>query len=127
MYLLIIHNILRLIIAVYLIIAFQKSYSAWKKQTPINNFKKIGLPLTIFMDTQGLVGLLLLIYPQNDLFKVQHLLFMIVTIIFSHLGYSKSKTESDEPEKFKLMTIYFGFAILSILIGMPWWRPLLRL
>jgi hypothetical protein len=60
---------------------------------------------------------------QNDtmrFFAVEHGFMMIVAWILVHVGRSSIKKASTNAAKHKRMLLYFGLAILLVLIAMPW-------
>ena len=98
--------------------------------------KKSGLFFMIFFDLQLLLGLAL--YFGNSWFTqlkegggaamkntnirfyaVEHALLMIIAWILVHVGVAAIK-KSAESKKHKKMLIFFGLALLLILINTPW-------
>ncbi len=90
----------------------------------------------IFCDIQLLIGLILIFTngwfvkiksgmgelmkdPYNRFFVVEHGMMMIVALILVHIGRSKVKKASPE-SKHKKMLLFFGVAILLIVISIPW-------
>ena len=60
---------------------------------------------------------------QNDatrFFAVEHAFMMIIAWILVHVGRSSVKKAVSADAKHKRMLLYFGLAILLILIAMPW-------
>ena len=53
-------------------------------------------------------------------FTVEHSLMMIIAWVLVHIGRAAVKKASTDELKFKRMLVYFGFAILLILIAIPW-------
>ncbi|MCJ7700127.1 MAG: hypothetical protein MUO62_00965, partial [Anaerolineales bacterium] len=106
--------------------------------------RKIGLAFTSMVDLQLLVGgLLYLVFSEWALkavlnkgmafvmkqgeyrfFSVEHLVYMVLGIVFAHLGSTLPKKVEDSRSKFKRATIWFGLAIILIMAGIPWSRPL---
>ena len=105
--------------------------------------------LSISVDIQFLIGLILYIFLspitkmglQNlgaamrigtaRFFTVEHLLGMIIGIALIHVGRVKIKKSTDPVRKHRLAMIFFGIAIVVIIISIPWpgmpvSRPLLR-
>ena len=100
------------------------------------NDKMSSLLFMIFCDIQLLLGLILLISndwfsrmkagmgavmknPIDRFFIVEHGFMMILAWILVHIGYSAVKKAPDE-KKHKKMIIFFGIALLIILISIPW-------
>ena len=53
-------------------------------------------------------------------FAVEHITAMIIAIIFVHIGYAYSKKQVPDVSKHKRAVIFFGLALLLILIAVPW-------
>jgi hypothetical protein len=45
---------------------------------------------------------------------------MLLAIIFIHLGYSYGKKSVPDSQKHKRILLFFGLALLIILISIPW-------
>jgi hypothetical protein len=58
-------------------------------------------------------------------FLVEHFPFMVLATIFAHIGSSAGKKDIAGSQKHKRAAFWYGLAIFAILIGMPWFRPLL--
>ncbi len=106
--------------------------------------KKDKLPALFFMiicDIQLLIGLALYlkysgyglsafnnglgaVMKNADLRKiaVEHLVLMLAAIAFVHIGYAKIKKSIESVIIKKISLIYFGIAILLIVLGIPWNR-----
>lgn len=54
------------------------------------------------------------------LFVVEHPLMMILAIVLITIGFSKHKKKTDDKSKFKTIAIFYGIALLFILIKIPW-------
>jgi hypothetical protein len=50
---------------------------------------------------------------------------MILAIVFVHLGSALTKKDVPDKSKFIRATVLFGLALLAIVLGMPWDRPLI--
>jgi cytochrome c oxidase assembly factor CtaG len=108
-----------------------------------------GLLLTISVDLQFLVGLVLYVFlspitrmgvrnfaaamqiPAARFFTVEHVVGMIVGIALVHVGRVKIRKAVDPRRKHNLAMIFFGIALVAIIISIPWpgfpvSRPLLR-
>ena len=104
---------------------------------------------SISLDIQFLIGLLLYVWLSPFIrdawadmgatmrnaplrfFAVEHLFGMIVGIALAHVGKSKIGKATDATRKHKLAAIFFGLAMVVILLSIPWpgtpgGRPLLR-
>ena len=58
--------------------------------------------------------------PMLRFFTVEHSLMMIIAWILVHAGRISVKKASTPNAKFKKTLIYFGIALLIILIAIPW-------
>ena len=108
-----------------------------------------GLLLTIAADLQLLVGLVLYFVlspitkmgmqnlaaamriPTARFFTVEHVLGMLIAIALIHVGRVKIRKATDPARKHRLAIIFFGIAVVLVIISTPWpgmpvARPLLR-
>ena len=106
---------------------------------------KSKLPALFFMiccDIQLLMGLLLYFslsplgiqaFKENEMsvimktpgirkITIEHLVLMLLGILFVHLGYSKIKRATEQSEVRKLTLKFMGIAIVLFLLGIPWFR-----
>jgi uncharacterized membrane protein len=132
------HSFLRWVILILLLVALYKSFADRHKAFTTGH-KKTGLFLMICCDVMLLVGLyqwftglfgLKLIQHEGmsavmknagqRFFAVEHITAMIIAIIFVHLGYSYTKKNVPDAQKHKRTLLYFGLALLIILISIPW-------
>jgi hypothetical protein len=104
---------------------------------------------SIALDVQFLIGLLLYVWLSPFIrdawadmaatmrnaplrfFAVEHLIGMLIGIALAHVGKSKIGKAADAAQKHKLALIFFGLAMVVILLSIPWpgmpgGRPLLR-
>lgn len=51
---------------------------------------------------------------------VEHITVMIIAVIFAQAGRSISKKTGDSSVKFRFQSIFFGAALILMLIGIPW-------
>jgi hypothetical protein len=134
-----IHNIIRWIALVLGILAAVRAYLGWlgnREWTAMD--RKIGSYFTITMDIQLLLGLFLYIFLSpitrtafqgfgaamqvGDLrfFILEHPLYMILAVIFAHLGSVLSRKAAQSSAKFRRAAIWFSLSVLAIILGMPW-------
>jgi hypothetical protein len=122
-------------------------YTAKRPWTPKDDLW--GLLLTISADLQLLVGLVLYVFlspitrigvrnfaaamqiPAARFFTVEHVLGMIIAIALIHVGRVKIRKTTDAARKHRLAMIFFGIAMVLLIISIPWpgmpvARPLLR-
>ncbi|MFZ1553825.1 MAG: hypothetical protein WAV53_20710 [Anaerolineae bacterium] len=112
--------------------------------------KRLGIIFTSAMDTQLLIGLLLYFFyspitlaalrdmggamsqPGSRFFAVDHLFAMLIAVVLAHIGWARAKKASSDSAKFRQIAIFFGLAIVLVLLSIPWpfssvARPWLRL
>ncbi len=139
------HNILRWVVVVLGIFVTVRAFMGWfGKREWSEGFRKLGVYLTMSIDIQLLLGGLLyfvfsdwalkaildkgmaFVMGQSEyrFFAVEHILLMVIGIVFVHLGSALPKRADDSQTKFKRAAIWFGLGILLILGGIPWQRPL---
>jgi len=132
------HSLLRWVILILLLVALYKSFADRNKAfTP--GHKKTGLFLMIFADVMLLIGLyqwftgplgLKMIQSSGmsavmknagaRFFAVEHLIGMLIAIILIHIGYSYSKKNISNALKHKRTLLFYGLALLIILVSIPW-------
>ena len=132
------HSVLRWVILLLLLAAVYKSY-ADRNKAFTSSHKKTGLFLMICADVMLLIGLYqwftgpwglkniqdkgMSIVMKNSVFRffaVEHLIGMVIAIILVHIGYSYSKKNIPDTIKHKRTILFFGLALLIILISIPW-------
>jgi uncharacterized membrane protein YozB (DUF420 family) len=145
-FILAVHNIMRWIIVILAIIALVRAYSGWfGKRSWSQTDRKVGMFFSISLDVQLLLGLILYfgLSPitraaiQNlgaamgnaDLrfFTLEHFLLMLIAVILVHVGTSTSRKAVNDEDKHRRAAIWFSVAVLVILLGIPWSRPLFPL
>lgn len=138
-----IHSIIRWVVLVLLVFAVVRALVGWfGKREWTETDRKVGSFAAMAIDIQLLLGLLLYIFLspitkaafQNfgtamgvaDLrfFALEHAIYMLVAVVFAHLGSTLAKKAPDSNSKFKRAAISFGLALLLVVLGMPWFRPL---
>lgn len=134
------HNLLRWVVLILLLISIVKAYTGWqKKKTFTDGDRRIWLFTLISAHTTFLVGLYLVIWgrlgwlkvtlPEGEsvmsnkyyrFFLVEHPLFMLVAIVLITLGYGMAKKPIPDQNKFKRAFWLFLVALLMILVAIPW-------
>jgi hypothetical protein len=133
------HSFLRWIILLLLLIVVYRSLTAGNR--PFSNTdRKFGLFTMIACDITLLIGLyqwftgpvyglsafmnsgMKAIMSDKALrfFSVEHFTGMIIAIILVHIGKSYAKKNLPDAVKHKRTLVYFGLALLIILISIPW-------
>jgi hypothetical protein len=54
------------------------------------------------------------------LFAVEHILVMLLAVVFITIGYSRQKRKTDDAVKFKQVAIFYTIALVLILSRLPW-------
>jgi hypothetical protein len=140
---LVIHAVLRWIVLVAAVVAAGKGLVGWfGKQKWSKLDDRLGLILTIAIDGQLVVGLVLYVFlspltaaafrdfgaAMRDstlrFFAVEHFLLMVVAVVLAHMGRSLSKKASGDAAKFQRAGIFFALTLIAILAGTPWFRSL---
>ena len=134
------HNLLRWVILVFLLLSVIKSYNGWKSNKAFASGDRktwlftmiaahITLLLGIYQWTLGRFGIFTYVKPEGvsmmkdatlRFYQMEHPLMMIVSIVLITLGYGMSKKQVSDEEKFKKAFKYFTIALLLILIAVPW-------
>ena len=75
----------------------------------------------VLMFTSGKVNLgKMMASDQLRFFTLEHPFMMIIAIALITLGYMKSKRAESDNGKYKALAVYYGIALLLILIAIPW-------
>ena len=132
------HNLLRWVILILLLVVIFKSMGGSKKPfTPGN--RKWGLALLISADVMLLIGVyqwftgnwglksiqangMSEVMKNTNLrfFAIEHLVGMVLAIIFIHIGYSFAKRKLADSVKHRRSLLFYSLALLIILIFIPW-------
>jgi cell division protein FtsW (lipid II flippase) len=59
-------------------------------------------------------------------FTVEHAVWMLLAVIFAHLGGALSRKGRSDLTKYRAAAICYSISLLLMLVGIPWWRPFLR-
>jgi hypothetical protein len=131
------HSGLRWILLLLLVVIVVRSLGAAKPFTATD--KKLGLFTMIVADIQLLVGLYqwfagslgikniqlmgmkeVMSNPYSRFFAVEHFLGMLIAIILIHIGRGYAKKDITDKVKHKRTLVFFGLALLIILVSIPW-------
>lgn len=134
----------RWLVLIVLILAVGFAFIGWLKKLDWNKKDNItGLLLTIFIDIQFLVGIILYVFVSpitkaafNDFgaamknadlrfYAVEHILMMVIALVLIHIGRAKTKKAIAPWKKHRAATIFYGIALILILAGIPWERALM--
>ncbi|MEY3432853.1 MAG: hypothetical protein RL131_789 [Bacteroidota bacterium] len=134
------HNLLRWIIVILLVLSILKSYNGWKgnKTFSASDAKlwlftmiasHITLLLGIYQWLLGRYGLLTFVKEEGvsvmkdpflRFFQVEHPTSMIIAIILITLGRGMAKKEVSDEVKYKKAFRYFLIAFILLLLAVPW-------
>lgn len=136
-----IHNIMRWVILLLGVWALVSAYSALAlSRSWTESDRRSGSLFTISMDIQLLLGLLLyfVFSPTTRLalsnfgaamsddvqrfYAVEHLMMMILGLVFAHIGTARIKRSSEGSSKFRTAAIWYTLALIAILLRIPWDR-----
>jgi hypothetical protein len=144
-YILSVHNIFRWVVIILTLLAICRGFSGWlSKRSWTSADRKTGLYFSISMDIQLLLGLVLYIFlspltkaaisdfgsamssPELRFYGLEHLFYMVVAVVFVHLGSILSRRADEEIVKHRRAALWFSGALIVVLLAIPWSRPLLR-
>lgn len=134
------HNLLRWIILILLLLSILKSYTGMttKKSFEASDKKiwlftmiaaHITLLLGLYQWLLGRYGILSYVKPEGvsmmkdpylRFFQMEHPVSMILAIVFITLGYGMAKKNVDDTTKYKKAFRYFLLALVLILVAVPW-------
>jgi hypothetical protein len=139
-----IHNVVRWIVLVLILVALVRAYRGWLGKCDWSDTdRKAGSFLGMAIDTQLLLGLILYIFlspitrtafqnfgaamqvPDVRFFAIEHILYMLLAVVFVHVGSVLSRKAVEPVAKHQRAALWFSLALVVILVGMPWTRPLL--
>jgi hypothetical protein len=137
-YSLVIHSILRWAVLLFGVCAVLSALGAVvSKRAYRSGDNKVSLFFMISCDIQLLLGLILYFSgmwfekvktgmgevmkdPAERFFAVEHALMMIIAWLLVHIGRSMVKRADTDAQKHKRTLIYFGIALIIILLMIPW-------
>lgn len=132
------HSWLRWAVVLLGVFALLRAIAGWtgrKRWTAADD--RVGLFLTIAVDLQLLLGLTLyFLSPFSSaalddfgaamrnselrFWGVEHAFGALVGIILIHIGRVRARKTSDDTRRHKLCAIFFGIAMVAILVSVPW-------
>lgn len=127
------HSGLRWIILILLLVSLYNSFTKRNNSEFSASDMKTYLFTMTFTHVQFLLGLILLfISPRVQFtegwikdsvlrfFGMEHTAMMIIALILITLGYARSKRKDTVAGKHKVISIFYGIALLIILAAIPW-------
>lgn len=140
------HGFMRWIVLAAAVVAVWVAALGWIGCKPVGpGLRRCGTIFVTTMDVQFLLGLILYFAAspitrmafQNmaaamkdhelRFFTVEHTTYMLIAIILAHVGAAMSRKAKSDRARYRATTIFYVLALLLILAGIPWWRPLLRI
>lgn len=135
------HDTLRWLLLVSLVITLVKYLAGWLGNQPWKKVDNIlGIVFTSLMDLQLLTGLVLYFFlsPVTKLalsdfggamknadlrfYAVEHFAMMLIAVVLVHIGRVKSKKAKIDRNKFKTAFIFFAIALVVMIAAIPWSR-----
>jgi hypothetical protein len=132
------HSVLRWAILILILVAVYRSFADRNKPFAAGH-RKNGLALMICADIMLLVGLYqwfacnwglksiqqngfgnVMKNPTLRFYAIEHTTAMLVAIILIHIGYGFAKKNIPDATKHKRTLLFYGLALLIILISVPW-------
>lgn len=134
------HNLLRWVILILLLVSIFKAYTGWhKKRAFTDGDRKVWLFTLIASHVNFLVGIYELLLGKFGILKtdlpegtslmeskfyrffwVEHPTFMVIAIILITAAYKMGKKPISDELKFKRAFWLFIVALLMILVAIPW-------
>jgi len=138
------HNMFRWLVLIALVLTVVLAFAGWLgKKNWAKRDDITGMVLTIFMDIQFLVGLILYFFvspitkaafadfgaamKNADLrfFAVEHILIMFIALVTVHIGRMRIKRIHADWKKHRAAVIWYGISLLLVLAAIPWERALM--
>lgn len=134
---LVIHNLLRWAVLIFGVWTLINALTGvFSKRTYTSNDNRSNLFFMICCDVQLLIGLILYFTnswfdrlkdlgnnmkdPYNRFFTMEHMSLMLVAWILVHVGRAAVKRAGTDAAKHKRMLIFFGIALVLIIVSIPW-------
>jgi hypothetical protein len=126
------HSGMRWIALGLLIYAIVNAFMKKKNGNYTDNDKLVSILTLSFVHLQVVVGFVLyfiegkykLFSQMSDavsrMYALEHPLTMLIAAVLVTIGHSKSKKAIEDAKKFKTTYVFFGLALLLILIRIPW-------
>lgn len=135
------HDTLRWLLLLSLVTTLVKYLIGWLGNQPWKKTDNLmGIIFTSLMDLQLLVGLVLYFFlspitkfafsdigaamkdTELRFYAVEHFLMMLIAVVLVHIGRAKSKKAATDAGKFKIATLFYGLALVVMLVAIPWSR-----
>jgi hypothetical protein len=131
------HSGLRWLVLIFIVVSIVNALMKRGKNTEYTKGDKMPVLLgLIFTHVQLLIGLVLYFITQKFSFAngmgalmkdavgrfyaVEHISLMILAVVLITVGYSKSKRQELASKKHTTVLVFYGIALLLILVSIPW-------
>ena len=128
------HSGLRYIALLLLVIALVNAFSNMKSGKYAKKDKMMNLFAMVTLHIQLLIGLVLYFFGDkvafsdwvgggtapHRFFAVEHILMMLLAIVFITAGRKKAENHAMDSYKHKLIVRYYGLGLILIFISIPW-------
>ncbi len=122
------HNIFRWVVILLALFALYRAYTGWlgRKEYTASD-RKAGVFFTSALDTQMLLGVILLLFGGLSLLQygwILHIIPMVVGIGIAHVSFVLSRRGSDPLAKQRTAALGYTVAVIVILVSIPWYLKL---
>jgi hypothetical protein len=125
-------------------VALSISYAGWLRRGPYGRSAQAsGRAFVGLLDLQVLLGLVLyalsplaragladlgaaMAVKELRFFSVEHITGMSIAITLAHVGAARVRRAEADGVRLRQAVIWQTLTVASVLISLPWWRPLLR-
>ena len=134
----VLHSLLRWVVILTGLAAAGRGIIGWNKRSWTSTDDRAGVLFIGALDIQMLLGLLLYVGlsptvsaafrniggamqdPVLRFFLVEHAVGMLIAIVLAHIGRVRTKKAMPESSKHRAAAVFFGLAIVLILLSIPW-------
>jgi hypothetical protein len=139
-----IHNVVRWVVLIAGVLAVIRAAIALVNKTTWGQIDRaLGTLFTSSIDVQFLLGIILYFFlspitrsafqgfseaignTSLRFFALVHPVSMLLAVAFTHLGGIQSRKAVTDTARHQKALTWFGLALILILLGIPWMRPLL--
>lgn len=131
------HSALRWLMLAIMVYAVLTSIIGWKNNKPYTKgHRNLVFYTVIIAHVQLIIGFVLYFWgpyaksltnmaeTMGDsvmrFFAVEHMLGMLIAIVLITIGSVRSKKVENDQSRYKLVALFFGIALLLILLSIPW-------
>ena len=132
------HSFVRWILVIVAVVAVVRAFAGWlgKKEWTVLD-SRLGVLLSSSADVQMLLGLILYIFlspltqaafkdfgaamsdPVLRYWGVEHIVMLAAAVVLIHVGQAMAR-RAEAALKYKWAAIFFGLAMLAMLVAIPW-------